>query len=364
MPAIETRSVSVLALDEQNPRLPERLHSAPPSELLKFLYDQGALLELAQSFVDNGYFQHEPLIVLESDAEAGRAVVVEGNRRLATLLILLQEPVARELGLRFRLDQEPSAERLAELGEVPCYTVNSAEEVHSFLGFRHIGGLKTWLPEAKARYLLAEVERVASTRGAEGVFTAVGRAVGSNAQGVRNPYIALKILRHARSEFGIDVSYVEENRFGVWNRCMNSPELRKYIGIGNARTFDEIEAALDDLNDSTLREVLGDLTPSGVSMAVLRDSRDVTKYASVLMDVRAYETLRRHSDLSLAKSVLESAALSKDIQAVKRQVDVLLDRASNDPPSRDTIEPARSLERVSRALRAVVEGAATGASAD
>ena len=364
MPAIETRSVSSLALDERNPRLPERLHSAPQSELLQFLYDQGALLELAQSFVDNGYFQHEPLIVLESDGEEGRAVVVEGNRRLATLLILLQEPVAQETRLRFRLDEEPSAARLTELGEVPCYTVSSAEEVHSFLGFRHIGGLKTWLPEAKARYLLAEVERVVSTRGADGVFTAVGRTVGSNAQGVRNPYIALKILRYARSEFGIDSSYIEENRFGVWHRCMNSPDLRTYIGIGNARTFDEIETALGDLDESALREVLRDLTPHDGSLAVLRDSRDVTKYAGVLIDPRAHKTLRQFNDLSLAKSILESAQLAQDIETVKRRVDVLLQRASSETPSADAAEPARGLERIAMALRAVIEGAIKDASAD
>ena len=364
MRTIETKSVSKLTLDEWNPRLPERLHGAQQSELLEFLHDEGALRELAESFVDNGYFQHEPLIVRKADGELGNFVVVEGNRRLAALLILIQEPVAQDTGLRFQLDPEPTDARKDELREVPCYVVNSADEVHAFLGFRHIGGLKTWLPEAKARYLLAEVQRMVADHGADGVFAAVGRAVGSNAQGVRNPFIAIRILRHARDEFGIDVSYIEEKRFGVWNRCMNSKDLREYIGFGNARTFEEIEAALHSLDESNLREVLGDLTQQGSSTAVLKDSRDVTTYASVLMDTRAHEVLRRYDDLSLAKSVLQSAKLAEAIDTLRRRVELLVHQASGEMPPEDALAPARSLARVSAALLAVIEAAISNASKD
>ena len=42
------------------PRLPERLHGGSQSEILDFLHRQGALEELAQSYLDNGFFVHEP----------------------------------------------------------------------------------------------------------------------------------------------------------------------------------------------------------------------------------------------------------------------------------------------------------------
>jgi hypothetical protein len=41
---------------------------------------------LAQSLLDNGYFGHEPLIVLEASS---RYTVLAGNRRLATIQILM-----------------------------------------------------------------------------------------------------------------------------------------------------------------------------------------------------------------------------------------------------------------------------------
>src|SRR6266576_2803203 len=87
--------VSELMLDDQNPRLPEDLHGKKQRTLLEYLYETANLTELAQSFVDNDFFRHEPLIVLKP--QRGHRLVVEGNRRLVALLILLEEPVAEGL---------------------------------------------------------------------------------------------------------------------------------------------------------------------------------------------------------------------------------------------------------------------------
>ena len=59
--------VGNLLLDGDDPRLPERLRGGSQSEHLNFLREQGVLEELAQSCLDNGFFQHEPLIVLPTD---------------------------------------------------------------------------------------------------------------------------------------------------------------------------------------------------------------------------------------------------------------------------------------------------------
>ena len=63
-PGVRHIRVGNLLLDGANPRLPERLRGGSQSELLNFLRKQGVLEELAQSYLDNGFFQHEPLIVL------------------------------------------------------------------------------------------------------------------------------------------------------------------------------------------------------------------------------------------------------------------------------------------------------------
>ena len=250
--------VGNLLLDGDNPRLPEKLRGGSQSELLNFLREKGVLEELAQSYLDNGFFQHEPLIVLRAD-DHGKYTVVEGNRRLAALKILHEAPEADDIHF---VGIDPTPAQLEDLEEIPCFPVSERDEIHAYIGFRHIGGLKTWSPEAKARYVLAEVRKLAE-RGVADPFRALGRRVGSNTQGARNSYLAIRILFYAREGFGLNVAYVQEQRFGVWLRCMNSADIRTYIGLNGAGTYQEVEEALNGIQKERLAEVLGDLTSGG-----------------------------------------------------------------------------------------------------
>jgi len=56
--------ISALRLDDKNPRLPPSIQGKSQSDILKYLFDKGSLEELAHSFVDNGFFPHEPLAIL------------------------------------------------------------------------------------------------------------------------------------------------------------------------------------------------------------------------------------------------------------------------------------------------------------
>ena len=351
---IELLDVTKLRLDSLNPRLPEHLHGARQTELLEYLHDNTSLDELILSFVDNSYFSHEPLIVLGPDGD-GEYDVLEGNRRLASLTILLQLETAQALGLEYSIGPTPTSDVLGGLRAVPCVTVSDREQVHRFLGFRHIGGIKTWSAEAKARYLIEEVRRTRAQQPDGDVFRLVGRVVGSNALGIRNPYIAMRILIYGREQFGLDISYVQQYRFGVWNRAMNSPDLRAYIGFGDARTYEEIESALDEISLEHLREVLADLVPSGrARRATLGDSRDVTIYAQVLQNARAREVLRRHNDLALARQIIEQSSVSERIREISRSVEILVQELGREGASTDALEPAVELLNLARALHDLI----------
>ena len=353
-PRVQHIPVANLLLDGDNPRLPERLHRGSQSELLDFLHEQGVLEELAQSYLDHGFFQHEPLIVLPTGKQ-GKYTVVEGNRRLAALKILHEAPEAgdaRSLGI------DPTPAELERLGEIPCFRISSREEIHAYIGFRHIGGLKTWSPEAKARYLIAEVRKLVDL-GVADPFRELGRRVGSNAQGVRNPYLAIRILLHAREEFGLDVTYVQEDRFGVWLRCMNSADIRTYIGLSRAQTYREIEEALKGIQGDRLEEVLGDLKSSGGrARAVLGDSRDVTAYGRVLENGQARATLRKTGDLSLARQVVEELELEPRAQRLTRDLELFLEtlqRATTADVSNGLLQATEELSRLARSARAIVK---------
>ena len=343
-----------LILDNENPRLPERLHRRPQSEILRYLYAQGALEELAYSYRDNGFFRQEPLLVVR-EGEGDTYTVVEGNRRLAALKILHGSPEAD--GAAFA-GIELSAVRLEQLREIPCVLISDRNQIHAYLGFRHIGGLKTWPPEAKARYLLAEIHRLVDESFTD-PFRELGRRVGSNAQGVRNPYLAIRILLYAREEFGLDVAFVQNHRFGVWLRCMNSADIRGYVGIGHARTYHEIERALGGINRDKLAEVLGDLASNaGRGRAVLSDSRDVTIYGRALADERARATLRKTGDLSLARQVVEELDLEPRAQRLVKSLELFLEslhRAEAVDISSSLHQAMEELSRLARSARAIVK---------
>lgn len=342
-------AVELIDLDPDNPRVPDYI-GRTQADLLAYIYDRGSLSELANSFLDNGYFEAERLVVRTI---GDRYTAVEGNRRLATLKILHQFPIAE--GMRIT-DDEPSEEQLNRLRSIPCLVVGPGEGVDSYLAYRHIGGLKTWGPEAKARFIKRLVAESVEN-GDENIFRAVGRRVGSNAQGVRNPFLALAVLEHGREELSISTSYVQYERFGVWTRCMNSVDIRSFVSLGDPRSYDEVQAALSELDDDALAEVVADLTPRGKRKPVLQDSRDVTDYGRVLMDQRAHKVLRAHDDLEVAKQVIRQQSLPDRVARVATDVDLLmeeiyqLDEVSSD--NGQAVDLQREVDRLFGAVRSM-----------
>ncbi len=344
--------VDKLLLDAENPRLPEEHQGASQTALLRYLYDNSALDELVRSLADNGFFEHEPLIAVAGPSR-GRYTVLEGNRRLAALKILLGAPEAEEEGIQATLEEEPSEARLDELGEVSCYVVADRDEVHKYLGFRHIGGIKTWSAEAKARYLVSEADRAVEL-GSKNPFRDVARRVGSNVQGVRNSYLALALLRNARDEFDIPIQPVLERRFGVWLRCMNSQDIRSYIGLDSPRSYEDVRTQVEETDGAHLKEVISDLSPRGNSRPVVTDSRDVTVYGEILRNEVAHAALRKYESLTIPKQIVELAELPQRLANIRSQIEVAQTEAQQAEPSEELMQAADALAAAARALRATV----------
>jgi hypothetical protein len=351
MDAISVVDPNELRLDPENPRLPEEVIGESQSTILGYLFDNAVLDELATSYVNNGFFEHEPLMVAPHD---GHFIVLEGNRRLAALKVLLQDEDAVAAGLRFSIDDELSNETRESLVHIPIFTVANRDEVRKYLGFRHIGGIKTWSAEAKARYIAGEVDRAEDLSEA---FREVARRVGSNVQGVRNAYIAITTLHRARDEHGIKIDSVLQNRFGVWTRCMNSPEIRAHLGLGDPRTLEEVRAQLEQLSGEGLAEVIGDLTPQGSSKRpLLADSRDVTVYAQALVNDQAHRALREYGNFELARQIVEEAGLPERLDAMVHALDSMIaeaSRASQLPDRMSTL--VESLASLASSLKAIVD---------
>lgn len=315
--SVELIPVDRLSFDPRNPRLPEEAAGWSEAKVLKEMRDEWVIDELAASMVAHGYFAQEPMLVLPSEGPGERFIVLEGNRRLAALKLLHGETDDAPF------DPPATEEQLERLRDVPCVQVRSRDEIWAYLGFRHIGGIKEWSPEAKARFITEAVERHREEAPDKDPFKAVGREFGSNALGVRNAYIALAILRHARDELGVPVHRVMSERFGVWTRLLNSPQVREYIGLDSPRTYDEVQGALRSLKLRRMSEVLGDMQEQEGRSAVLRDSRDATRYGRVIAHDKARRELRATGDLAYAATIAERSSAAKRMWKLQRELRLL-----------------------------------------
>lgn len=346
-----------------NPRLPEEVQGGPQDALLTYLWENDVLDELIDSYLSNGYFESEPLIALPE--ENGRRTVVEGNRRLAALMIVHQLPPAIEAGIELDRDEYPTQGELESLGLrfLPVVEAADAADVASFLGFRHISGMKRWNAEAKARWLHQQVQARASSQSDRGVFYDVGRQVGSNARGVRSSFIAYGLLRHAREVLQLDrgiVSYVSQERFGVWLRLLGTANVAKYIGLSEKPTLEyrEVVRQIEGVSPEHLLEVLSDLVPrSSSEQAVLADSRDVTEYSDVIASEPARSALREFRSLSLAVEIARQGELAPRLRQMTRTLELLTLDVKRFLVGADEVTAAEELSATSRALVGAVRAA-------
>ena len=352
VPNIVMIDVKCIALDPQNPRLPEELQGASQASIWQHLAETAVLDELQESMLENGFFDHEPLIVVEEKVDGSMYVAVEGNRRLASIMGLLEFDYTSDYPHGF----EPRPEQLTALKRVPVYVVDDRDSVSKYLGFRHIGGLKPWSSEAKARYLTNEVDQAAS-RGEPNPFRYVGRRVGSNSRGVKTFYVALSLLRHARDQTSVNIGPVLKERFGSWLRAMNSKGILEYISVEGITDYSSARKIISDCNLTHLQEVIEDFSGAPGRPPLVQDSRQITQYGNVLINDLANQTLRTYGDLEAAISIIESDNFPDRIRKVAIRVKALSEEAQ-DTPSRITheaVEQGADLLRHAKVLKVTLE---------
>jgi len=145
--------VSKLNFDRENPRLVEfdLGTSSTDEDILGILIEAMDVRELVMSMASSGFFAHEPLIAIP---DGDVYTVIEGNRRLAALKLLLDP----SLSDRVNFDcGEVSEDILQSLREVPVQ-VTTRLESWQYLGFKHVNGPARWGSYAKAQYV-ARVHR-------------------------------------------------------------------------------------------------------------------------------------------------------------------------------------------------------------
>lgn len=335
----ENYSVGDLLLDPLNPRLPEALRGKPQSELLVHIANNHQALDVGESIARHGFFPSEPLIAVE---ETGGVVVVEGNRRLTALkLLLFEECRTRELDDKAEWD---ALAILAAAGGLPSdlrvVVASSRVDTAPVVGFRHISGILQWDPWAKARFIVDLVDQQQMT------FKDVAATVGEKANSVKAQYRNCKILRSGEESFGIPTKRARD-AFGIFTTALHNVNIRNHIGAPAPSAVVANQTPLTQEAAEPLRELLSWMfgEQDGVE-AVMAESRDISPLNEVLGDAEATRVLREQRDLSEARDAAGGPLkrLSRRLQSALSSLraarsDHLACR--DDPDIRDLVDQCR-----------------------
>ncbi|OWR13760.1 ParB/Srx family N-terminal domain-containing protein [Chryseobacterium sp. VAUSW3] len=142
--------VENLILDNENPRLPDYIQGKDESEIISHMLIEESTLELMQAIGQKGFFPGEQLLVVPIGDDKYK--VIEGNRRL-TAVKLLNNPelatVQRSLVDKIRT----SINITLPISFLPCMVFEKDENIHDYLGYRHVTGIQPWNLRQKAKYV-------------------------------------------------------------------------------------------------------------------------------------------------------------------------------------------------------------------
>jgi hypothetical protein len=274
--------VEELNLDPQNPRLRNEERGRSQAELLEIMKGWG-LEEVAESIVHNGFWPYEAVFVVkEKTGKRKEWVVVEGNRRLAAVKLLLRARDGHESHRWRALASGLTDETAKKLLRVPTITAGGREELNFYLGFRHVTGIKQWEPHEKAEFIAKLVDQGMS-------YEEVMRRIGSKTATVRQNYIARNLFKQLSELEDVSVERVRD-KFSILYLSLRSDGTQKYLGIDPVADPARASKPLDPKFQQNAVRFSRWLFGDDKREPIISDSRLVDRFGAVLAsaDGRAY----------------------------------------------------------------------------
>lgn len=287
---IEYMDVEDLNLDPTNPRLGRENtgRNVTQKRVLEMMQDWN-LDELALSFVENGFWPQEALLILEESLYGGKCfVVVEGNRRLAALKLLRNAATGQPLSKKWEEMAAGLTPKDDLFGKVPVLRVDSRTDVDTFLGFRHVTGIMEWRPAEKAQYITKLIE------GNHMSYDEVRKKIGSKVETVRRNYISYRLLLQMQDEDDISVKDIE-SRFSVLFLSLRTVGVQTYLEIDIKADPEKVKRPVPKDRLKALgyfAQWLFGNEEKGIEPLV-PESRDVDEFGRILQSKEAVEYLER-----------------------------------------------------------------------
>jgi hypothetical protein len=302
--------ISLLKLDKENPRLLVGARENPTEdEIITDLYLEDELSELLQSISANGYLDFEPLVVVLSDDKT-HLIVLEGNRRLAAIMLLSQPDRAKKLTIPL---PEYDAKLKSTWQSVRIIRAKNREAARPFIAFKHINGPHRWDSYAKAKFAAdwyAAEKKSAKT----GLLSEIATKIGDDHDTIKRMVNAVFVLRQAEKVhlFSIEDRATKKFPFSHFYSALSRSEYMTYLGLkdGWAR-YDPSPNPIPKSHLQELREVLGWIFGSrrDDELPVIQSQNpDVKNLGRVLANKAAVHVLRETRDLAKAVGLTTPAS--------------------------------------------------------
>ena len=246
--------IELLQFDRTNPRLVtgDEYQTASDEDIISALNEIASLDELITSITTNKYLDLEPLIVLGDTGGPFR--VLEGNRRLATIKLILDPDLAKRCRISLPKNIDPAV--IASLKTLTVWRVASESDAQAFIGFKHINGPHRWDAYAKARFVSDWYKREM----ANGLtIDAIARQLGDDNDTIRAYISGILVLEQAEKNRLFEISD-RHNRgkfaFSHLYTALNRSEYQDFLGLepgwNRSPTIDPVPRQ----NEDKLKEVL------------------------------------------------------------------------------------------------------------
>lgn len=329
--------VDRLYLDNYNPRFSKEQRGKEPDEVIAILKRYFDLEELAYSMTENGYFNEEPLVAtpinlpkrfsdkdsltLNNDKEyikycedESDFTVVEGNRRLSTVKLLL----SNDLRVRLKIRRWPlaSPEVREDLSILPVIVYSTRTEILNYMGIRHIAGIKKWESYSRALYIAEMLETGIDIGN-------IQKQVGDRTNSVRKLYLCYKLVDIAENELELSVERAKDY-FSYLILITGQSNAKKFLGLPDRLVDINLEEPISADYRDNLKWLFSWLFGEGTEkLPVIKESRDITNYVSAILgSEEAVEHLKKTRELidSYEISDGEKLLLIKNLTRARRSI--------------------------------------------
>jgi len=304
----ETISLDNVLLDPNNFRFQDlpgfnfaaehRFHEKPvQARALKRIREEESIIPLKESLLKNGYIPIEKIVVRPYEHEENKYVVVEGNRRVATMKWILED--YHEGGG----DIDPKViDSISELDMIVIETDGDDELFRaSLMGIRHVSGIKHWGGYQRAK-LVTEMRDKLNVGAQE-----VAARIGLSTNEVTRRYRAFKALEQMKDNESYS-EYAAPSLYPIFHEAISTPAIKEWLGWDDGKYEFTDEDALDKFYSLISPEI----TESGERQPKIKTYSQVRELKVILAKQDAISSL-----LDLSKPFEDAYAIAKKDELVK-----------------------------------------------